>query len=351
MGKYGEEDIKYMCRCIDLALRAEGNTYPNPMVGSVIVYDGKIIGEGYHLKAGGPHAEVHAIASVKHPELLKDSTIYVSLEPCSHFGKTPPCAQRIIQAGIPHVVVGCLDSNAKVSGRGIEQLRAAGVDVKVGVLEEECRELNRRFFTWHEKHRPYIILKWAETRDGFLDINRQATVGGRPTWITSEYARRAVHQWRSREQAIMVGSNTALADNPGLQVRDWTGPNPLRVVIDRNNKLPGGLELFSGKEPTLLFTSEIVDDGKNVEKVLINDGEDPIDAVLGELYKRNIQSLIVEGGSQLLSRFIERNLWDEARVFVGQMDFGDGIKAPAIKGQLIDFTHFDNSILYMYRNI
>lgn len=346
-----ELDSFFMKRCIDLALQGEGKSYPNPMVGAVIVHNNKIIGEGFHRKAGEAHAEVIAVNSVKDPRLLKEATIYVSLEPCSHHGKTPPCSTLLSEEKIPRVVVGCVDTFSQVAGRGIEQLRASGAEVVCGVREQECRELNKRFFTFHEKKRPYIILKWAETRDGFLDIDRQAVKGNRPTWITSQYARRAVHLWRSREQAILVGSVTALKDNPGLKVRDWSGAHPLRLVLDRGNTLPDDLALFNGDCPTLLFTSALKNDKKIAERVIVKPGKEPTDAIIEELYNRDIQSLIVEGGAGLLSHFIQRGLWDEARVFVGDIAFGKGVEAPKLRCLPRGSKQFDNSILYLYRNI
>lgn len=344
------QDQIYMQRCIDLALKAEGNTYPNPMVGCVIVHQGRIIGEGYHRKYGGPHAEVNAINSVKDESLLKESILYVNLEPCAHYGKTPPCSLLIRQKKIPRVVVGCTDTFSKVAGRGIEMLRSAGVDVKVGVLEEESRELNRRFFTFHEQKRPYILLKWAQTRDGFLDIDRTVLDEARPTWITDDWARRMVHKWRRTEPSILVGTVTALKDNPSLTVRDWSGPNPLRLVLDRFGKLPHTLTLFNGKTPTLVFTENGNPVADNVETVYLESPENPLVAVLEELYKRGIQSVMVEGGGILLNAFTDTGLWDEARVFVGEKWFLSGVEAPRIKQKPRAWEKFGNSRLFIYRN-
>jgi diaminohydroxyphosphoribosylaminopyrimidine deaminase/5-amino-6-(5-phosphoribosylamino)uracil reductase len=340
-----------MQRCLDLARLGVGKNYPNPMVGSVIVHNGLIIGEGYHRQAGGPHAEVWAINSVANQDLLKESTLYVNLEPCSHYGQTPPCSLLIEQKKIPRVVIGCVDTFSKVSGSGIQQLKTAGVHVTTGILEQESRELNRRFFTFHEAKRPYIILKWATTRDGFLDIDREIVKNNRPTWITNEHARRMVHLWRSREQAILVGSVTALKDNPSLTVRNWSGPHPLRLVLDRNNKLPDHLALFDGESPTLLFCSEKSKDNKQAEKIVIAPGKDPLKALMEELYNRQIQSLIVEGGARLLNAFIKKGLWDEARVFVGNQWFQKGIKSPELHHIPLRSEKFGNSEMFMYRNI
>ncbi len=341
---------RYLQRCLDLARMGEGLTFPNPMVGAVIVHNQQIIGEGYHRKAGGPHAEVNAIASVKDPALLPHSTLYVNLEPCAHYGKTPPCSLLIRQKKIPRVVIGCTDTFSKVAGRGIEMLRSAGVDVIVGVLEKESRELNRRFFTFHEQKRPYILLKWAQTRDGFLDLDRTVEEETRPTWITDEWARRIVHKWRSIEPSILVGTLTALKDNPSLTVRDWAGPHPLRLVLDRFGKLPPTLSLFNGKVPTLVFSEKGSQPKELVETIFMDPQENPLIAVLNELYKRDIQSVMVEGGGLLLGAFIEAGLWDEARVFVGEKWFTAGVKAPVIKRVPQREEIFGNNRLFVYRN-
>jgi diaminohydroxyphosphoribosylaminopyrimidine deaminase/5-amino-6-(5-phosphoribosylamino)uracil reductase len=344
------QDQMYMKRCLDLAKGAEGNTYPNPMVGCVIVHNNRIIGEGFHCKAGKPHAEVNAINSVKNESLLAHSTLYVNLEPCAHYGKTPPCSLLIKQKNIPRVVVGCLDSFSQVSGKGIEMLQSAGIQVKAGVLEEESRELNRRFFTFHEKKRPYIILKWAQTRDGYIDIDRPVVDKARPTWITDEWGRRIVHKWRSIEPSILVGTKTALKDNPSLTVRSWPGKNPLRLVLDREGKLPHFLTLFNGKSPTLVFSNKKKQESKNVETIYLNSQENPLITITNELYRRNIQSLIVEGGKIMLSTIIDAGFWDEARVFVGEKWFVSGVEAPKIKQVPIAKQHSGNSCLFIYRN-
>ena len=297
-------------RCIQLAYNGLGTTYPNPMVGCVIVHDGKIIGEGWHQKAGEPHAEVRAIASVKDKSLLAESTLYVSLEPCSHYGKTPPCADLIIAHRIPRVVIGTTDPFAKVAGRGIEKLRAAGCEVTVGVMEKECRELNKRFFTFHEKKRPYIFLKWAESADGFIAPAHKDTLA--PVWISSFYAQQYVHSLRAREQAILVGGRTALADTPSLTTRHWYGANPLRVLIDPHQRVPQTAPIYDTQAPTLCLA------------------DTHPQAICDILYACGIQSLIVEGGRYMLQRFIDENLWDEALVFTGDMLFEEGVKAPVI---------------------
>lgn len=339
-----------MQRCLQLAQNAEGNTYPNPMVGSVIVHEGEIIGEGYHCKAGEPHAEVNAVNSVKDKSKLKASTLYVNLEPCAHFGKTPPCSKLIIETGIPHVVIGCIDDYSEVAGKGVEMMRKAGVKVELGVLENESRALNRRFFTFHNKQRPFVILKWAQTLDGFIDIDRDSNLYGQPTWITNEWARRNVHKQRCAEQAVLVGTQTAIKDNPSLTVRDWVGKQPLRIVIDRNGRLPQHLNVLDHSCPTLVFNTTKNTKELNLEYIKINSKDDLISQVLRCLWERNIQSLIVEGGSTTLDLFIKSQLWDEAYTYVGHRFFGSGIKAPQFSGEKNQTMKFGDSSLFVYRN-
>ncbi|WP_439181820.1 bifunctional diaminohydroxyphosphoribosylaminopyrimidine deaminase/5-amino-6-(5-phosphoribosylamino)uracil reductase RibD [Carboxylicivirga taeanensis] len=349
MNQLSQEE-KYMQRCLQLAKMAEGNTYPNPMVGSVIVYNGKIIGEGYHRKAGEPHAEVNAVNSVKDKSLLRHSTLYVNLEPCAHYGKTPPCSKLIIDNEIPSVVIGCIDSFSEVAGKGVEMMRRAGVEVKVGVLEDESLELNRRFFTFHNKQRPYIILKWAETLDGFIDIDRTDEQLGRPTWITNEWARRAVHKQRASEQAILIGTHTALKDNPSLTLRDWAGEQPLRCVIDKRCQLDGSKQLLDGESPTVVYNLLRDSRTPNLEYVKLSNEGDFIDQILKDLWQRNIQSLIVEGGSTTLSTFIETSLWDEAYRYIGHVFFKSGVKAPPLNAKISNQEKFGSSELLVYRN-
>ncbi len=342
---------KYMQRCLQLAKMAEGHTYPNPMVGSVIVCDGKIIGEGYHRKAGGPHAEVNAVNSVEDQSLLSRSTLYVNLEPCAHYGKTPPCSKLIIDKKIPHVVIGCIDDYSEVAGKGVKMMEKAGVNVEHGILETESRELNRRFFTFHNKKRPYVILKWAQSIDGFIDIDRESHLYGQPTWITNEWARRGVHKQRTTEQAILVGVQTALKDNPSLTVRDWVGEQPLRVVIDRKCILPDEIKLLDGSHNTVVFNSQKNDERKGVEFVKLEMDKDWPEQILEELWKRGIQSLIVEGGQTTLNLFIKSNFWDEAYKYVGHRFFESGINAPQlVNGNIIGERQFGDSNLYIYRN-
>ena len=319
----------YIARCIELAKNGFGTTYPNPMVGSVIVYNGQIIGEGWHQKAGEPHAEVNAIRSVKDPSLLNKATIYVSLEPCSHFGKTPPCCDLIIKNKIPNVVIGTVDSNIKVAGNGIKRLREAGANVMVGVLEKECYELNQRFFTFHEKKRPYIILKWAETQDGFIaPLTKKEQ---KPVWITNSYSRQLVHKWRTEEQAILVGTQTVIDDNPKLNARDWEGNNPIRVVIDQNNRIPKKAHVLDNQVKTILFSkNKNTVSSENTIFEVIDFQENIAQQIVERLYQHQIQSVIIEGGAQIIQTFIDTNLWDEGRVFIGNSKFGNGIKAPVL---------------------
>lgn len=342
---------KYIKRCIELAQNGLGTTYPNPMVGSVIVYEDKIIGEGWHKKAGEPHAEVNAVRSVKDKSLLKKATIYVSLEPCSHFGKTPPCCDLIIANEIPNVVVGTVDPNEKVAGNGIKKLIAAGVNVVVGVLEKECNELNKRFFTFHQKQRPYIILKWAESQDGFLAPEKTVEAERKPVWITNTFSRQLVHKWRSEEQAILVGTQTVIDDNPKLNVRDWAGNNPVRVVLDQNDRISKDSFVFDDSVKTIVFTksrNNIAE--KNTIFETIDFDQNTIQKILNVLYQNQIQSIIIEGGRQTLQSFIDENLWDEARIFIGQTSFEKGTKAPEIQKKNSTKTAIQNDELLFIRN-
>ena len=320
----------YMRRCLELAALASGYTAPNPMVGAVVVYDGRILGEGFHRRYGDPHAEANAIGSVRDPRLLERSTLYVNLEPCSHHGLTPPCADLIIASRIPHVVVGSSDPNPLVAGKGIAKLRAAGVQVTEHVLEEECDRLNIRFMTFHRKRRPYVILKWAQTADGFIDVLRDQNTAGRPTWITGWYEQTLVHKWRSEEQAVMVGTNTAIADNPLLNIRRWHGRQPLRITLDRQMRLPASLNLFDGNQPTLVFTEKQPPASENLIYSTIPFDEHLPQHIINDLYSRKIISVFIEGGARLLQSFIDAGLWDEARIFTVSTNFGDGVKAPVI---------------------
>lgn len=339
----------YMQQCIELAQKGAGSVSPNPMVGCVIVHGGKVIGQGFHEKHGQAHAEVNAINSVANKELLKESTIYVSLEPCAHFGLTPPCSDLIVRMKIPNVVIGAIDSNEKVAGKGIERMRNAGIEVTTGILGNECRELNKRFYTFHEKKRPYIFLKWAETTDGFIDFPRTSREFGQPSWITGQKALVKVHEMRAAEDAILVGTNTALKDNPSLTVRHCPGKNPLRLVIDNRLQLPGNLNIFDEKVPTVVFNSLVSKSKENLELVKINFESEVETQILEYLFQKNILSVIIEGGRKTLESFISKNLWDEAFRFVGKKQFEKGIPAPKIDGTLIQTENFDDDKLFIYR--
>ena len=295
-----------MERCLQLARNGLGHAAPNPMVGSVIVADGKIIGEGFHTGYGKSHAEVEAINAVKDESRLKDSILYVNLEPCAHHGQTPPCADLIIEKGIPKVVIGCRDPFPAVDGKGIEKLEAAGVEVEVGILEEECLDFNRRFMTFHQQKRPYVILKWAQTLDGFMDKLRNGEKG--INWISGPAAKRLVHLWRSQEQAIMVGTNTAMIDDPHLNVREVEGEDPVRVIIDRELKIPKDSHVLDGTIPTVVFTEKHANDKENIEYVLNEEPKELLDQVLAHLYNKGIQSVIIEGGRKLLMSFLVKDI-------------------------------------------
>ena len=320
-----------MARCVQLAKNGLGTTYPNPMVGSVIVYNGKIIGEGWHRKAGEAHAEVNAIKSVSNEDLLKESTIYVSLEPCSHFGKTPPCSDLIIAKGIKKIVIGTVDPFAQVAGKGIKKLLDAGCEVQVGVLEKLCQDLNKRFFTYHNKQRPYILLKWAESNDGFIAPDTIFREEKQPFWITNPHTKICVHKWRSEEQSILVGTNTAQADDPGLTTREWYGHSPTRVVLDRNLVIKTDSKLLDGSTPTVVITEQERIDSRNVTYYTMKFDSELPNKICDLLYSEGLQSVIIEGGTITLQHFIDNNLWDEARVFKGSTNFKTGLAAPKLK--------------------
>lgn len=320
------EDELYMRRCIQLASLGLGSVQPNPMVGAVIVHDHQIIGEGYHHRYGQPHAEVNALASVRDHSMLKESTLYVSLEPCSHWGKTPPCADAIIQHGIPRVVVGVRDPHDKVNGAGLQKLLDAGIEVVCSVCENECRELNRRFFTYHQKKRPYVILKWAQTADGYMDVDRSDAEQIHDYWITNEALKVIVHKWRSEEDAILVGGRTMINDKPQLTNRLYPGKSPQRFVMQH------GEEFLSNLPYTVV--------PENVEECL------------QIMYDCRIQSVIVEGGRKTLERFVEADLWDEARILVGSQCWGKGLAAPSLPESPYKTESIDhNKILYVRRHL
>lgn len=344
-------DEKYMFRCIELARKGAGLVAPNPMVGAVLVQDDRIIGEGWHQRYGEAHAEVGAIGLATQSGLTNstsNTTLYVSLEPCAHFGKTPPCADLIIRTGIPKVVIGCRDPFEAVNGKGIEKLKAAGIEVVEGVLEKECRELNKRFFSFHEKKRPYVILKWAQTADGFM----AAEAGSPRLLITNEYSNRQVHQWRSEEAGILVGTNTALIDDPELTNRLWTGPSPVRLVLDLDMRLPTSLKLFNREQKTIVFNGVKEEEQPNLIYYRLEKNKSLISQLMDALYKLRIQSVLVEGGRHLLNSFIQEGAWDEARIITNtKMKTGNGLAAPAlINSQLISREAFLTDELFTWKN-
>lgn len=340
----------YMNRCLQLAANGLPAAMPNPSVGAVIVHNDVIIGEGFTSAYGGNHAEVNAIAAVKDKSLLKEATIYVSLEPCSHFGKTPPCSDLIIKHQIPKVVIGTIDPFAKVAGRGIQKLKDAGCEVVLDVLKDECVASNKRFFTFHQHKRPYIILKWAQTQDGFIDKIRNESDLVQPNWITNTYSRQLVHKWRSEEAAILVGTNTAITDNPKLNTRDWHGKNPVRIVLDRSLRIPKEYALFDESIKTIVLTEKEQVSSENRIFEIIDFSENLAQQICDVLYRHNLQSVIIEGGKQTLQTFIDANLWDEARVFTGKTTFQQGIEAPTISGKLQSQKNSTDDILEIYTN-
>lgn len=332
---------KYMYRCIQLAKNGSLYASPNPLVGAVIVHNGTIIGEGYHIRSGASHAEVNAINSVQNKNLLKESTIYVSLEPCSHQGKTPPCVDLIIKEQLPHVVIGCQDPFAKVNGTGINKLRKAGIKVDVGILEKQCLQLISRFHTFHKQQRPYIVLKWAQTADGFIDFKRS---NGKPLIISTANTTLITQKRRAEVDAILVGRKTAELDNPSLNVRHWYPKNPLRFVIDKSLKLNPSLKLFDQNIPTTVITEEYRPDVTNLNYLTLDFRTNIPKELMKQLHHNNIQSILVEGGSQLLDSFIKEGLWDEIHVEHSPLLIKEGVAAPNIS-QLKEYkqditTHF-----------
>ncbi len=343
-------DMIFMRRCLDLAGKAEGYTSPNPLVGAVIVHDGRIIGEGYHLEAGTPHAEVHAINAVEDKSLLPHSVLYVSLEPCSHQGRTPPCADLIIRSGIRRVVIGTTDTSLKVAGKGIERMRQDGIEVVSGVLEEECREINRRFFTVHERQRPYVILKWARSADGFIDTVRAPGEAVGPHWITGMPERILVHKWRAAEDAILAGGATIRADNPSLDVRFWKGRNPVRIIVSRSGNIDPHAKVLNGPVKVKLFTCNGSITLPGAEVVQFNDDQNIAGRVLKILYEMKMQSVFVEGGAFIISQFVGSGLWDEARRFTGRLNFGNGVADPFPSFRPDEAFSFEKSTLEIARN-
>jgi diaminohydroxyphosphoribosylaminopyrimidine deaminase / 5-amino-6-(5-phosphoribosylamino)uracil reductase len=342
-------DEQYMARCLQLSELGAGNVAPNPMVGAVLVYEDRIIGEGYHEKYGAAHAEVNCLKSVTEENnfLIEKSTLYVSLEPCSHFGKTPPCTDLIIKNKIRKVVIGCKDVYKEVAGTGIQRLQNAGIEVIAGILEKESIRLNQRFFTFHQKFRPYIVLKWAQS------ANRKIGSAERRILISNEYTNRLVHRWRSEESAILIGTNTALQDDPSLTTRLWQGKNAARIVIDKELKLPSTLRVFDTKAKTLIFNLVQSSTEANLIYIKLED-ENFIEQMLQSLFEMNIQSVIIEGGAKTLQSFIDEGLWDEARIITNeQLIIENGIAAPEMKDFILEKEerYFSDQIIYYHKNI
>jgi len=345
------DDVFYMQRCLELAVMGNGNVSPNPMVGCVIVLNNQIIGEGYHQKIGEAHAEVNAIKNVfenygdKAPDLLKEATAYVTLEPCSHFGKTPPCADLLIKHQIKKVVIGNTDPFESVNGKGVEKLKNAGIEVVCGVLEDKCRFVNRRFFTRIKEHRPYFILKWAQTANGFFAPTDQSQ-----QWISGTEAKTLTHQWRSEEDAILVGKNTVLADNPQLNTRAIKGKNPIRIIIDKNLDIPSNYHIFNDVAKTIIFNEVKTEVVANIHYVQMEDMHYYLPQKIAyQLYLMDIQSVIIEGGANILNQFITANLWDEARIFTNKTKWQNGIKAPEINGKILEETTIGNDQLQIIK--
>lgn len=340
-----DKDEKYMSRALQLAKRGEMKVNPNPMVGAVIVHDDRIISEGWHEEYGAGHAEVNAIKGVD-PEILKNSKIYVSLEPCSHYGKTPPCADLIIKSKIPEVIVACEDPNPLVAGRGIKKLRDAGIQVKIGVLEKEAQELNKAFFKRVIEKKPYIILKWAETSDGFI-----GRLDGEQVKISNELSNVEIHKLRAKSDAILIGTNTAANDNPSLTTRHWEGKQPIRCLIDLEGRLDSRLNVFDGKVKTIVFTRQVSENRDNLEFIKIENENNIWDEVLQHLYESGVSNLLVEGGKSVLEQFIELNLWDEIHLYKADKALIKGIKSPNLKGLKHSFSRIiKNDLYYFFQN-
>ncbi len=333
-----------MNRALQLAALGNLNAAPNPLVGAVVVHEGKIIGEGYHRACGEAHAEVNTIQSVSNKSLLCESTIYVTLEPCSHFGKTPPCADLIIQHNFKRVVICNLDPFEKVAGNGIKKLQAARIEVESGCLEKKGRHLNRRFFCFHEKKRPYIILKWAESADGFIGKKNEQV------WLTGYISKQLVHIWRAEESAILVGKNTAIIDNPELTVREVTGKNPTRLLVDKNLEIPNSSRIYSNESNTIVLNSIETKQHENIDYIKVNFENKLPTQVAKVCFDRNITSIIIEGGAKTLQQFIDSNLWDEARVFSTKKTIYKGVNSPTLKGTLEHSEKLENDTLNIYSN-
>jgi diaminohydroxyphosphoribosylaminopyrimidine deaminase/5-amino-6-(5-phosphoribosylamino)uracil reductase len=339
-----EIDEKYIMRTFELANKGRGYVSPNPMVGCIIVKDDKVIGEGFHSKYGAAHAEVEAINAIGDKKLLEGATLYVNLEPCAHHGKTPPCADLIVQYPFKRVVICNVDSNPLVGGKGIAKIKAAGIEVKDGVLNAEGREFNRRFFTYMEQKRPYVILKWAETSDGFI-----AKEDFTSKWISNEHSRKLVHKWRSEEDAVMVGTNTVIYDNPKLNVRDWEGRDPIRIVLDQNLRIPESSSVLDKSQRTIFYNSLKDEIQYNIEYTKIKEAISLSGFIVSDLYEKKIQSVMIEGGARLLNEFIQTGLWDEIRLFKSPAIFNKGIESPGFSGKKVYSKMIQDDELTIYR--
>jgi diaminohydroxyphosphoribosylaminopyrimidine deaminase/5-amino-6-(5-phosphoribosylamino)uracil reductase len=340
----------YMKRCLQLAENGHGLVYPNPMVGSVVVHNDLIIGEGWHQKAGEAHAEVNAIKSVKDKKLLSEATIYVNLEPCSHYGRTPPCADLILEHKIKRVVIGSVDTNEKVGGKGIKRLKQHGVEVVYPIMEKECRDLNKRFYTFHEKNRPYVILKWAQSKDGYIFPELHKVTPGNPFWISNKYAQQRVHQYRAEEASILVGKNTVLQDDPKLNLRHFEGNDIMRLTIDKNLEIPDHMNFIDNSVKTIIYNDMKDEEHGETKYVRLNFSKELIGQIMDHLYAMDIQSLIVEGGAYTLSSFIKSGIWDEARVFESNENIHEGVKGPELKEKPISQEVLCDNTLFQYKN-
>jgi diaminohydroxyphosphoribosylaminopyrimidine deaminase/5-amino-6-(5-phosphoribosylamino)uracil reductase len=342
----------YIKRCLELAALAIGSVSPNPMVGCVIVVNDEIIGEGYHQEYGKAHAEPNAVKAVfdkygdEAENLLKQATAYVNLEPCAHFGKTPPCADLLVKHQLKKVVIGNRDPFSSVDGKGIEKLKNAGIEVISGILDDECRYFNRRFFTRIQQQRPYIILKWAETANGYF-----ATKEGHQKWISGALAKRLAHQWRTEEDAILIGKQTAIMDNPQLTAREWPGKNPIRLVIDKNLQIPSSNPIFNTAAKTIIFNEVKTDVVDNIHYIQMEDMHFYLaQKIAFQLYLMDIQSVLIEGGANVLNQFLTANLWDEARIFTSSNSWPDGIPSPTVNGNILEEIQIGNDKLSIYIN-
>ncbi len=337
-----------MQRCIQLALKAKGYTYPNPMVGCLIVHNNKIISEGWHKKYGQNHAEIEAINKVKDLSILSKSTLYITLEPCVHYGKTNPCVDRIILEKIPRIVIGSKDISKKINGKGIKKLLESGLNVRFGVLENECNDLNKRFFKYHIQKKPYIILKWAESKDGFIAPKKEFRKNKMPYWLSTELSRQVVHKWRAQEQSVLVGVQTVIDDDPMLNVRDYKGKSPLRIVIDPNNRIPANSKLLNDSRETLIISNSknMTIRNKKWEKINFDSFFENFFKIL---FEKKIQSILVEGGYKTLKYFIDENYYDEIKIIKTQSTLKKGLRSPKFKGKMVSKEYLDGDLINTFK--